>query len=542
MLVAILVVGTPILALVAMARVHSLAEKLRNLSADNSPARLAALERQLGLLEKTITLMVPTSAPSAESPAHAPAEPPWQAPPAAPVVRPQTPVAPLRAPTLTEIPQPPETPAARPQFNVFAAPPLHASKPIERASSDLESLIGGRLLNRVAIVALIGAVSFFLKYAFDNNWIGPSGRVAIGIVIGALMLPWSQWLLGRGYSYFSEGIAGMGAAVMYLSIWAGCQYYTLYSQNVGFYAMIAVTAGMAAVALGRNSQRIAILSLLGGFLTPELVSTGRDAQIVLFTYLLILGAGLLATELRRDWRWLTPLSFVFTQVYFWGWHDRFYTAAKFDRTLLFATLFLLLYAVVPIFRAGNSGETDVLLVLANSFAYFGGLYTMLWPQSRWSLTILVLGLSAGHLLAAQMIPPPKAEGSPLLRYAFAGLALTFATLAIPICLDGKWITLAFAVEGVVLVGTGFRWAAIALRGAGYFLMTISAFRLLAFPLPAEHFLLNERFGTYAALIASMAAVLYMAHEAKSSAGDTERGFFGFLAVAITLFCAARAFA
>jgi hypothetical protein len=97
----------------------------------------------------------------------------------------------------------------------------------------METLIGGRWLNRIGIIAIISAVTFFLKYAFDNNWIGPSGRVAIGILLGAAMLPWSHWLLQRGYAYFSEGIAGLGAAVLYLSIWAGCQYYKLCSRRPG---------------------------------------------------------------------------------------------------------------------------------------------------------------------------------------------------------------------------------------------------------------------------------------------------------------------
>jgi hypothetical protein len=57
------------------------------------------------------------------------------------------------------------------------------------------------------------------------------------------MLPWSQWLLDRGYSYFSEGIAALGAAVLYLSIWAGCHYYTLFTRDVGFVAMIVVYFG-----------------------------------------------------------------------------------------------------------------------------------------------------------------------------------------------------------------------------------------------------------------------------------------------------------
>src|SRR5205823_12524092 len=135
--------------------------------------------------------------------------------------------------------------------------------------------------------------------------------VGIGIVLGPALRPWSQWLLTRGYSYFSGGIGGLGAAVMSLSFWAACQYYTLYTRDVGFSAMFLVTAGTAAVALGRNSQRIALLSLVGGFLTPLLVSSGKDEQVVLFSYLLMLGLGLLVIELRRNWRGLTPVSFVF---------------------------------------------------------------------------------------------------------------------------------------------------------------------------------------------------------------------------------------
>jgi uncharacterized membrane protein len=225
---------------------------------------------------------------------------------------PPPPIPPRETPKPREIPLPPR------EFNVFAAPPLHSSQTKSSSALDLETLIGGRWLNRIGITALILAVTYFLKYAFDNNWIGPSGRVAIGILLGAAMLPWSHWLLQRGYSYFSEGIAGLGAAVLYLSIWAGCQYYKPFSLDVGFAAMIVITAGMAAVALGRNSQRIALLSLFGGFLTPVLVSEGKDAQAVLFTYLLILGAGLLVIEIRRDWRALTPISFLLSQLYFWA--------------------------------------------------------------------------------------------------------------------------------------------------------------------------------------------------------------------------------
>ena len=461
-----LVIITPILAISAFVRVQRLSEQLRTFPLDKVSDRLSTLERQLAAMEKTLS--------SGQPPAAAPPKPVVS--PAAPVSTPPQSPPPPPAPTalgsrgsLPETPKPHEFAAHPPQPSIFAAPPLYASQSKSTSSLDWETVIGGRWLNRIGIVALIGATTFFLKYAFDNDWIGPRGRVAIGIVLGAAMLPWSQWLLSRGYSYFSEGIAGLGAAVMYLSFWAGCQYYTLYTRDVGFYAMILVTAGTAAVALGRNSQRIALLSLVGGFLTPLLVSSGKDEQVVLFSYLLMLGLGLLVIELRRNWRALTPVSFVFSIIYFWGWYEKFYQPAKLGRTLIFATLFLLLYAVLPILRAVKSSsvnEIDFLLVLANPFAYFAALYVMLWPKDRWPLTLLALALSAGHVTVARVIPPPKSGESPLMRFLYAGVALTFATLAIPLRLDGKWITLAFAVEGAVLVWTGFRSALAGLRGAG----------------------------------------------------------------------------
>jgi uncharacterized membrane protein len=531
-LAAIVIILTPVLAISAFVRVQRLADQLRAFALGDFPGRLHALEQHLSALEKLLLSRDAHGAapkqPEVPTPGTAPAEDPGP--------RPMHTVPPPFADK--ESPKPRELASAPAHVHVFAAPPLHRSEAKGSSALDLETLIGGRWLNRIGIIALISAVTFFLKYAFDSNWIGPSGRVAIGILLGAAMLPWSHWLLERGYAYFSEGMAGLGAAVLYLSVWAGCQYYRLFSLDVGFAAMIVITAGMAAVALGRNSQRIALLSLFGGFLTPVLVSEGKDAQVVLFTYILILGAGLLLIEMRRDWRSLTPVSFLLSLIYFWGWYSRFYRPDKLERTVIFATLFFLLYAALPVLRAvrfSRLQEFDVLVVLANAFAYLGALYVMLWPQDRWPLTILVLSLSAAHVIVARLVPPPKSGESPLTRWLFAGLALTFATLAIPIRLDGKWITLAFAVEGALLVWTGFRSMTGFLRAGGYLLLVLAAVRLLIFPLPAPQFLFNERFAAYDVLIICFGAVLYAAREHAVSVGSDERNALGVFAVAVNFY-------
>jgi uncharacterized membrane protein len=215
-----------------------------------------------------------------------------------------------------------------------------------------------------------------------------------------------------------------------------------------------------------------------------------------------------------------------------------YRPVKLEPTLTFATLFFLLYLALPVIGIMRQSSLDgvaMFVVLANSFAYLAALYAMLWPQDRWPLTLLVLALSAGHIAVARFIRPAKPGEWPVSQQLFAGLALTFATLAIPIRLEGKWITLALAVEGAILVWTGFRSLARLLRSAGFLLLAVAALRAIFISLPSQPFLFNERFATYLGVILCMGIALYSAREHKNSVSDSERPILGIFAVAINLY-------
>ncbi|HLK05364.1 MAG TPA: DUF2339 domain-containing protein [Candidatus Acidoferrum sp.] len=533
--VLLLLVG-PILGTIAYFGLKRLEAAQQRHTPQDLTARIYALEQRLARLEKSGVM----SATPAVTSAAEPAPPAPAIPPAAPV--PLQPVAPF-SPASPQQPPPPRlaTPTQPQPLAGFAPPPLHTSLPKDSDSGDLETVIAGRWFNRIGIVALLIAVAYFLKLAFDNRWIGESGRIAIGISLGALMMPWSSWLLGRGYSYFSEGIVALGEATLFLSVWAGCQYYHLYPQSTGFVGMIVITSTMAAIALGRDSQRIAILCLLGGYATPALVSTGQDHQIVLFTYLLILGAGMLIMGERKDWYSLAPVCFIATEIYYWGWYNEFYhraALAPLERTTAFATLFFLLFWTLPVLRSIKEGvltEIDILVTTVNAFAYVAALYALFWPDDRWPFTLLILALGAGHIAVARVIPAKHERGSPLARYIFAGLGLTFATLAIPIRLNGKWITFCFSVEGAILVWSGFRALSGFLRQFGYLLLAIAAVRVLAFPPPAGDFLLNQRFGAYVLLIACFGVALWSARENLGETGNQEKTQLGIFSVLINIF-------
>jgi uncharacterized membrane protein len=409
------------------------------------------------------------------------------------------------------------------------------------ADDDVESVIAGRWFNYVGILAVALAVAFFLKYAFDNNWIGPGGRVAIGLLVGAALYPLSQWVYKRGYEYYSEGLAGLGAGILYLSVWAGWHYYHIFAQSTAFPLMIVITAATVAIAFGRNSQRVAVLALIGGLLTPILVSTGANEEVALFSYLLVLGGGMLVIAWLKTWRWIAPLQFAGTLVYFWGWYAQYYARYELNTTLLFGTLFFAVFAALPAARCAQEGELaaiDITVVLTNAFQYLVALHLMLWPQDKWGLTFAVLGIAAAHVVAERLLPNKPTPANRLAHALYAGLGLTFATLAIPIRLEGKWITIAFAVEGALLIWSGLKVSAKALRVAGFVLFAIVAIRLVVLvgetPTP-ETFLLNERFLTMAIAAACWLSSFFFARQSDCELSQAETQMYYAAAVAAN-FC------
>ena len=456
---------------------------------------------------------------AASAPAVAPPPPPVAAAP---------PVEVQPAPVVVAAPAAAIPPAAA------AAPP--APTPSERPSparQDLETQIAGRWLNRVGLTAVAVGVSYFLKYAIDNDWIGPTGQVAIGILLGAALIGVAPVLIRRGYVFFADGLTGLGAVILYLSVWAGGLYYHLFSPTVAFAAMAAITGGMLAIAIGRNAQRVAIIALLGGFLTPVLVSTGRDADRELFVYLALLNAALLVVVANRPWRVIEWPAFLFTQLYFWA--TLFSTTAR-TETLIYASVFFVEFAILPMLAARRLPALRLehaWLVIVNAAFCVGAYHGMLWPDHRWALTGATIAIASLHLVVAQAVPAVS-TGVAQARLVYAGVALSLLTVAIPMRMDGRWLTFAWAVEAAVLLVTGFRARVGQMRVLGYVLYLLVVARLVEQWPEATRFLFNPRVATIAATIASMAVVLWTARAHRDQWKDGEGLLLGLMSITINV--------
>src|SRR4029077_10067026 len=298
-------------------------------------------------------------------------------------------------------PLPPESLPGRPRTPLQPSP-LSASATAHE-DTNLEKKIGQYWLNRIGIVAMLIGVSYFLKYAFDNNWDGPGGRIAIGLLVGIGLVLWSERFRKRGYAAFSYSLKAVGIGTVYLSLWGAFQIYHLIPAAAAFMAMAIVTAATITLALSQDAELLASFALVGGFSTPVLLSTGQNHEAVLFSYVALLDLAILITAIFKPWRRLLWGSFAGTIVLYLGWYSEYYSRDQRALTVAFAALFAAIFAIIPLAATGprstrmlGHSTTLTLLPLFNAAAFFLALYVM-YEEDKTTLTWYALVLAAVYL-------------------------------------------------------------------------------------------------------------------------------------------------
>src|SRR5579863_8926770 len=311
----------------------------------------------------------------------------------------------LGAPLLPEVgrsgnvpvPPPPKPPEPRAPY-LIVPPATHPSA--AQPEIDLESRIGSHWLNRIGIAALLIGVSYFLKFAFDNNWIGPAGRVTIGLLAGIAVVVWSERFRAKGYHAFSYSLKAVGIGTLYLSIWAAFQRYSLVPSSIAFVMMLFVTASAAAMALAQDAQILAAFALIGGFSTPLLLSTGQNREVALFCYVAILDVATLVLVTFKPWRRLLVMSYAGTLLLYVGWYSEFYNRSQLGLTLTFATFFFAVFAAAPLVTLHPEGELPIfaaipaVLAFVNAGVYFLQAYVMIEVVDKTYMAWFALVLAA----------------------------------------------------------------------------------------------------------------------------------------------------
>lgn len=319
---------------------------------------------------------------------------------------------------------------------------------------DLEKFIGENLISKLGILILVLGISFFVKYAIDRDWINETARVGIGILAGGIVMAVAH-KLRKNFAAFSSVFVAGAVSIFYFTIGIAFHDYELFSQTVAFTIMVVITIFSALVSVSYNRKELAILTLIGGFAVPFMVSTGSGNYQVLFSYIAILNVGMLIISYFKKWNVVTLLAFIFSTLIYGVWfrNEFILDETPYFGALIFAILMYIIFSIASVINNvrnnGSFTKMEYLIMLANTFSYFGIGATIF---SNWQTEfkgIFTISLAIYNLVFSIVLYRKFGIKKDAI-YFLLGLALTFITLTIPFQFNGNYITLFWACEAVLL--------------------------------------------------------------------------------------------
>ncbi|MCG3148572.1 MAG: hypothetical protein PCFJNLEI_02016 [Verrucomicrobiae bacterium] len=383
------------------------------------------LNIQLGRLDREIQQL--RRQPEVKPPAPTPPEPSPVPSPAPVVIISQPP--PVVEPAPLPVP-PPLPPVIAPPRLPPPPPPVVPRAPV----IDWEQFMGDKLFAWIGGFVLFLALVFFLKYAFENELFSPTMQVVGEYLLALVLLGGGLWLRKKNVPALAHTLCATSVVALYAVTFAAHAYYRLVEIGPTFGVMTLITAAAFVLAVRLDAQVVALLGLAGGFLTPILLSTGKDNPVGLFTYIALLDIGLLLVALRKRWHYLIALAAFATMVLQRGWVLKFFAPEKLNIALVVLAGFEALFLIGLVLRQ-RRGEVDRWTATGAA-----GLALMpLWFAQRllarydvtdwtgWFFTFVLLG-AVGLLVIAwrarlNFLVAIAAAGTTVLEFAWASRVL-----------------------------------------------------------------------------------------------------------------------
>ena len=353
----------------------------------------------------------------------------------------------------------------KPVITAPTAPKPQVSAPkisLPKQPSDLEKIIGESWINKIGILIVVIGVAIGAKYSIENELISPLTRIILGYLMGIGLLGFGIKLKPKFEGYSAVLVSG-AISIFYFITYFAYSFYSLIPQVLAFVMMLIFTAFTVFTAIKYNRVVIAHIGLIGAYAVPFLLSSGSGRVDILFSYMLIINLGILFISIKKDWKSLHYSAFFFTWMIYGSW----FADKSFDSNLQgyealglgFATAFFLVFYGVSLFNNIISKEkldkVNIILILLNSFIYFGFGFGIFNGHSILDsyLGLFTLFNAVIHFAVLFFIKSKKLADSTLF-YSTLGMVFTFITIAIPIQLDGNWVTLMWTAQGAILFWLG----------------------------------------------------------------------------------------
>jgi uncharacterized membrane protein len=328
-------------------------------------------------------------------------------------------------------------------------------------TQELENFIGTNLISKIGIIITIIGVFIGAKYAIDKELISPLLRIIFSYLFAGILFFLALRLKPK-YENFSAILMGGGLAVTYFITYIAFSFYQLFPQGVAFAIMILTTGAAVGVALWYNQKAIAFIGQVAAYAIPFLLGDRSGNAAILFAYISIINTGLLVLSFKKDWKILYHTAFFLTWLIYAFWEvGTPNTPFKIKTGLVFFTInfftFYITFLSYKIYKKQlyQLGEISILLLNALFFFFLGTHLISESFTSHRALTWFTLANAAIHLIAGYLIYRMTLADKTVSQL-ICGLGLLFITIAIPIELNGSWVTLLWTLEATILFYVAFK--------------------------------------------------------------------------------------
>src|SRR5690606_27352761 len=352
---------------------------------------------------------------------------------------------------------PPSTPIPKKetqQQHIPKEPELSWFAKFKENNPDLEKFIGENLINKIGIIILVLGISFFVRYAIAKEWINEPARVGIGILSGGIILGFAH-RLRRKFKAFSSVLVAGAIAVFYFTIGIAFHEYHIFSQNTAFIIMVLITVFSVFVSIAYNRQELGVLSTVAGFAVPFMVSTGEGNYHVLLSYLAILNVGLLIISYYKRWFIVNFTALIATVLVVAGWYLTLTdpNALVIHNALLYCSLFYFIFSIAfvinNVIHNNKFAYYEIAALMSTTALYFAIGTHIINELNSTYLGLFSISLGFINIVFAYVVYK-RYKFDKNIVYVLIGLALTLATVTLPIQFEGNYITIFWACEAVLL--------------------------------------------------------------------------------------------
>ena len=302
------------------------------------------------------------------------------------------------------------------------------------------------LLKLGALLLLIG-FGWLVSYAFLNNWIGPMGRITLGLVGGALILLLGTWHMR---SYMTQGsiFVALGATIMLLTTYAARSTYDFFTPTSALALMFSISALVAFVSSIYNRKQLAIASIALAGVAPLLTHSPTPDYVSLFWYLLIVILGAVWIVVWKGYREVTLAALIVVGLYSMPVLIGLQSTDK-SVLLLFAYGFAAIFYVTNtaglLRLKGTDATSDMITAAASALLLLVLIYVA--AVKEWQ-SLIVSAWAIAFVLGAFVIFRMSARREPLFLYAGIGVAFIAAATALE--LEGAVLTIAYTLEAAAV--------------------------------------------------------------------------------------------